>query len=512
MEHRVRRARGHHRRHLDLRLGAAAGERPDVRGRARDRAAARARPGFTIITGGGPGVMEAANRGAQEAGALSVGLNIKLPHEQEPNPYQDLSLTFDHFFARKVCFVRYAIGFVVFPGGYGTMDELFEALNLIITDEVEHFPVILAGDGYWSGLLDLAARAGRRARDAAPGGARPAAGRGSDPRDIVTVATHCARQQGRLAGRSARRRVALADRVDPGRDAGRRARGPRSRARSRRCPRRSARGCTSRRTPTSSMTDTFACMKSWGASGAYGRERLPWNARPASTSSSTGAFQRTARSSRHWRSAPLGLREVDDAGRADPPLVQHLGERGEHRGAREHGRGDPHPVARAVDPRGDPVGELAPAAGAEPGPHERVADAHGGRLEVAGVLDVALAPQLLERRARRPARAAAETAVTMTFSWRVHESSVQFVEPHHSAAPSRTANLWCMRSPRAVDQPHVRAGRREQVGPRLRRRRAAARAGSPGRGSRCARARRARRAASIAAAMPSPTAPGMRTS
>jgi uncharacterized protein (TIGR00730 family) len=155
--------------------------------------------GFTIITGGGPGVMEAANRGAQEAGARSVGLNIRLPHEQEPNPYQDLSLTFDHFFARKVCFVRYAIGFVVFPGGYGTMDEMFEALNLIITDEVEHFPVILAGDGYWTGLLDWL-----RDQVVARGMLRPAEldllQVWEDPRDIVTVATHCARQQGRLAG------------------------------------------------------------------------------------------------------------------------------------------------------------------------------------------------------------------------------------------------------------------------------------------------------------------------
>jgi uncharacterized protein (TIGR00730 family) len=109
--------------------------------------------GFTIITGGGPGVMEAGNRGAQEAGALSVGLNIELPHEQHPNPHQDLSLTFQHFFARKVCFVRYAIGFVVFPGGYGTLDELFEALNLIITEKVRNFPVVLAGDGHWDGLV-----------------------------------------------------------------------------------------------------------------------------------------------------------------------------------------------------------------------------------------------------------------------------------------------------------------------------------------------------------------------
>jgi uncharacterized protein (TIGR00730 family) len=166
---------------------------------ARETARLLGEAGFTIITGGGPGVMEAANRGAQEAGAPSVGLNIVLPHEQEPNPYQDISLTFDHFFARKVCFVRYAIGFVVFPGGFGTMDELFEALNLIITDEVEHFPVILAGDGYWSGLLTWL-----REQVVERGMLRPSEldllQVWEDPRDIVTVATYCARQQGRLAG------------------------------------------------------------------------------------------------------------------------------------------------------------------------------------------------------------------------------------------------------------------------------------------------------------------------
>ncbi len=166
---------------------------------ARETARLLGEAGFTIITGGGPGVMEAANRGAQDAGAESIGLNIRLPHEQAPNPYQDLSLTFDHFFARKVCFVRYAIGFVVFPGGFGTMDELFEALNLIITDEVEHFPVILAGDGYWSGLLTWL-----REQVVERGMLRPAEldllQAWEDPRDIVTVATHCARQQGRLVG------------------------------------------------------------------------------------------------------------------------------------------------------------------------------------------------------------------------------------------------------------------------------------------------------------------------
>ena len=168
---------------------------------ARETARLLGEAGFTIITGGGPGVMEAANRGAQDAGAQSVGLNIELPHEQEPNPYQDLSLTFEHFFARKVCFVRYAIGFIVFPGGYGTLDELFEALNLIITDKVQHFPVILAGDGEWSGLLHWL-----REQAVERGMLKPAEldllQVWDNPADIVTVALSCARQQGRVVQRA----------------------------------------------------------------------------------------------------------------------------------------------------------------------------------------------------------------------------------------------------------------------------------------------------------------------
>src|SRR5437763_1514089 len=110
--------------------------------------------GYTVITGGGPGTMEAANRGAKESGALSVGLRIDLPFEQGENDWIDLPLDFHYFFTRKVMFVRYASAFVVFPGGFGTLDELFEALTLIQTGKVRYFPVLLVGSEYWAGLVD----------------------------------------------------------------------------------------------------------------------------------------------------------------------------------------------------------------------------------------------------------------------------------------------------------------------------------------------------------------------
>ena len=113
-----------------------------------------AEAGYAVITGGGPGAMEAANRGCQEGGGLSVGCNVELPHEQGLNPYTDLEVDFRYFFARKTMFVKYADGFVILPGGFGTLDELFESLTLIQTGKIEHFPVVLVGAEHWQGLLD----------------------------------------------------------------------------------------------------------------------------------------------------------------------------------------------------------------------------------------------------------------------------------------------------------------------------------------------------------------------
>lgn len=110
--------------------------------------------GFSIITGGGPGIMEAANKGAKNGRGKSIGLNIEIPHEQRPNKYLDISLNFRYFFVRKLMFIKYSIGFIIFPGGFGTLDELFEALTLVQTGKIISFPIILYGSDYWKGLIE----------------------------------------------------------------------------------------------------------------------------------------------------------------------------------------------------------------------------------------------------------------------------------------------------------------------------------------------------------------------
>jgi hypothetical protein len=112
---------------------------------------------YTVVTGGGPGIMEAANRGAREGGGLSVGCNIILPHEQQPNPYLDRVVSFDYFFVRKVMLVKYSSAFVLMPGGYGTLDEIFETVTLVQTGKIRHFPIVAMGRDYWRGMLDFIA-------------------------------------------------------------------------------------------------------------------------------------------------------------------------------------------------------------------------------------------------------------------------------------------------------------------------------------------------------------------
>ncbi len=121
---------------------------------ARDLGRQLAQAGYAVVTGGGPGLMEATNRGAHEAGGQSVGLNIELPHEQHANPYLTCSLQFHYFFIRKVCFVKYASGFVLLPGGFGTLDEFFESITLIQTERITRFPVVLIGRDYWGSLVE----------------------------------------------------------------------------------------------------------------------------------------------------------------------------------------------------------------------------------------------------------------------------------------------------------------------------------------------------------------------
>jgi uncharacterized protein (TIGR00730 family) len=125
---------------------------------ARELGGALAQRDYAVITGGGPGIMEAANRGAREAGGRSIGCNIVLPHEQKPNPYLDRTLSFDYFFVRKVMLVKYSVGFVLMPGGYGTLDEIFETVTLVQTGKIRRFPIVAMGRSYWQGMLDFIAQ------------------------------------------------------------------------------------------------------------------------------------------------------------------------------------------------------------------------------------------------------------------------------------------------------------------------------------------------------------------
>ncbi|HVH18652.1 MAG TPA: TIGR00730 family Rossman fold protein [Myxococcota bacterium] len=122
---------------------------------ARELGGALARRGYAVMTGGGPGIMEAANRGARENGGRSIGCNIVLPHEQKPNPYLDRTIDFDYFFVRKVMLVKYSLGFVLMPGGYGTLDEIFETATLVQTGKIRRFPIVAMGRDYWQGLFDF---------------------------------------------------------------------------------------------------------------------------------------------------------------------------------------------------------------------------------------------------------------------------------------------------------------------------------------------------------------------
>ncbi len=133
---------------------ARLGENNEYYNAARQAAKILAESGLAVISGGGPAIMEAANRGASDVGGVSVGLNIELPHEQTPNKYQNISLHYRYFFIRKMMFVKYSVAFLILPGGFGTIDELFEALTLIQTGKIENFPVVLYGSDYWGGLLE----------------------------------------------------------------------------------------------------------------------------------------------------------------------------------------------------------------------------------------------------------------------------------------------------------------------------------------------------------------------
>ena len=261
-----------------------------------------------MITGGGPGTMEAANRGVARTRARPrSGSTSCCPHEQGLNPYVDVGLSFDYFFTRKLMFVRYSRSFVVLPGGFGTLDELFEVLTLIQTGESVDHPVVLVGDDYWSGLLDwVRERAARRGGRISPGDLEFGSS-ASETAEIVAIACSGHRRR-RVARRGSRRRTPPCARRAPG---------------SRISSTFSAfispeRERLNEPTKTvSSATVTLACMKSWTVPGLHGVEGLPENVELLNVLASSGIFQAEVPFVAHWPKTASRLRLVDDAGDVD---------------------------------------------------------------------------------------------------------------------------------------------------------------------------------------------------
>ena len=319
------------------------------------------------------------------------GLNIELPFEQGGNPYCDIALEFHYFFVRKIMFVRYASGFVVFPGGFGTMDELLEALTLIQTDKIRHFPVVLVGTDYWRGPGRL--------------GARPHAGRGEHRAGGPRAAGRSPTIRRRCVTCSSRRRtvrhghslVARPDLVDEA--------GQLVRQRRRRGPPRTFSAFISPERDrlnepvktVSSATVTFACMKSWGVSGPYFVDGLPLKSALPSTDARIGIFHAEWPLVRHWwTTSSICVRSTTPRRSTRLSAATSASVR-EHRPGGDHGRRDPDPLARAADRLGDPVRELLAVPGREPRAHLVAVERRAGAARSCPLASTfRLRPQLLE--------------------------------------------------------------------------------------------------------------------